>query len=147
MLKLSKFRLYVVLSILLSYSFATSAYCQPLTLHDLDFKNADVKDVLRVLAAQEGANFLIDNEVSGTVTIDLTKVTFDDALSVIAQTNNLLYTKENNVYNITQIDKAILNVDYTDSLISVNAQNAKLTLLIQALAQKTNTNLVTAPRN
>jgi type II secretory pathway component GspD/PulD (secretin) len=144
MFNLAKFRVYIALSLIL-YVFTSSAQCQPSKLIDLDFKNADVKDVLRVLAVQEGANFLIDNEVAGTVTIHLTKITFEDALNIIAQTSNLQYIKENNVFKITQIDKAILNVDYTDSLLSVEAKDAKLTMLIQVITQKTGLNLVSAP--
>jgi general secretion pathway protein D len=142
----SHFRFWAGFSILLLF-FTTAAYGQPKKLIDLDFKNADIKDVLRVLAVQEGANFLIDNEVSGTITIHLTKVTFDDALHIIAQTGNLQYAKENNVYQITQIDKALLNVDYSaaDGLLTVEAKEAKVLLLIQAIAEKTGLNLVPAP--
>jgi type II secretory pathway component GspD/PulD (secretin) len=145
MLYIFKFRLIWVLNILLIGLLSSSAYCQPKKLIDLDFKNADVKDVLRVLAVQNGANFLIDNEVNGTITIHLTKVTFEAALSIIAQSNNLEYTNDNNVYRITQVDQGLLNVDYNNDLLTVEAKNAKLILLIENMAKKTGLNLVTAP--
>ncbi len=131
--------------VLLVLFLASAAYCVPQKLIDLDFKNADVKDVLRVLASQNGANFLIDNEVSGTVTIHLTKVTFDDALNIITQSNNLRYIKQNNVYQITQIDNSVLNVEYSNNLLSVEAKEAKLLQLVQAIAQKVGMNLVPDP--
>lgn len=131
--------------VLLVLFLASAAYCVPQKLIDLDFKNADVKDVLRVLASQNGANFLIDNEVSGTVTIHLTKVTFDDALNIITQSNNLRYIKQNNVYQITQIDNSVLNVEYSNNLLSVEAKEAKVLQLIQAIAQKVGMNLVPDP--
>jgi type II secretory pathway component GspD/PulD (secretin) len=140
-----KLRFILVFNILLIGFLCTSAYSQPKRLIDLDFKNADIKDVLRVLAVQNGANFLIDNEVSGTITIHLTKVTFEAALNMIAQSNNLEYTEDNNVYRITQIDRGFFDVDYNDGLLTIAASNAKLGLLIEAIAKKTGLNLVTAP--
>ncbi len=112
---------------------------------NLDFKNADLKDVLRILASQEGANFLIDNEVSGSVTIHLSKVTFEDALGIIAQTNNLVITKDNNLYTITQVDNSVLNVEYQDNLLTLEAQNARLIKVLKAISEKAGVNLVPDP--
>lgn len=131
--------------VLLVLFLASAAYCVPPKLIDLDFKNADVKDVLRVLASQNGANFLIDNEVSGTVTIHLAKVTFDDALNIITQSNNLRFIKQNNVYQITPIDNSVLHVEYDNNLLSVEAKEAKVLQIIQAIAQKVGMNLVPDP--
>lgn len=135
----------IVEVVLLVLCLASAAYCAPPRLIDLDFKNADVKDVLRVLASQNGANFLIDNEVSGTVTIHLAKVTFDDALNIITQSNNLRFIKQNNVYQITPIDNSVLHVEYDNNLLSVEAKEAKVLQIIQAIAQKVGMNLVPDP--
>lgn len=134
----------LMLSLVFIMTVLTQAAPAKPKLIDLDFKNADLKDVLRVLAAQEGANFLIDNEVSGTVTIHLTKVTFIDALNVIAQTNNLVYTKENNVFHITQPDNSTLTVEFNEGMLTLESKNAKLTTILKTLSQKTGANFVPA---
>ncbi|HBF37888.1 MAG TPA: hypothetical protein DDW50_11260, partial [Firmicutes bacterium] len=145
MLKPLKARIFIGLNLLCILFLTTVAVCDTKKLIDLDFKNADVKDVLRALAAQNGSNLLIDNEVSGAITIHLTRVTFDNALNIITQTDHLQYVKDDNVYKITQIDNAVINVDYVNNLLSVDAQNAKIAKLIQAIAEKAGQNLVPDP--
>lgn len=114
-------------------------------LIDLDFKNADIRDVLRALASQEGINIYIDNEVSGNVTISLNKVTFIDALNIITKNNNLTYTKTDNVYHIQPIDDSFLQVDYADGLLAVESRKIKLTTLFETISQKSGVSLVPAP--
>ena len=48
---------------------------QSTKLINLDFKNTDIKDVLRALAKQSGVSIIIADDTSGKVTIHLTKVT------------------------------------------------------------------------
>ncbi|MCL6559355.1 MAG: type II and III secretion system protein, partial [Firmicutes bacterium] len=50
-------------------------------LIDLDFKNADLKDVLRALSVQAGVTMVIDDSVKGSVTLHLTRITFAEALN------------------------------------------------------------------
>ena len=121
----------------------STVYGETLRLIDLDFKNADLKDVLRALANQEGVSLVIDNEVSGPVTIHLTKVTFNDALAILAKNYNLTYIRENKVYHISRSE--LLKVEYQDGLLSVEARDAKLRTLIETVSQKTGVNLVPAP--
>ena len=49
--------------------------------YDLEFRGADVKDVLRLLSDQEGVNILISEGVSGSVTASFRGVTFDEILT------------------------------------------------------------------
>ena len=135
-----KFSLVIFLIILCLVS---TVYGEALRLIDLDFKNADLKDVLRALANQEGVSLVIDNEVSGPVTIHLTKVTFIDALAILAKNYNLTYIKENKIYHISRSE--LLKVEYQDGLLSVEARDAKLRSLIETVSQKTGVNLVPAP--
>jgi general secretion pathway protein D len=121
------------------------AWGESTDLCDLRFKNADIRDVLRALADQSGANLVLDNSVNGTVTIHLTKVTFIDALNVITKTYNLTYTKENKIYRISQIDNSVLKVEFTEGLLTVEAKDVKLRQLFETISQKTGANLVPAP--
>lgn len=116
-------------------------------LIDLDFKNADIKDVLRALASQAGVTFVIDNDVTGTVTLHLSKVTFSQALTILAKNNQLTYTVDNKVYHISQIDTSVLKVEYdaATGLLTVDAQRVKLFRLFETISQKTGVNLVPAP--
>lgn len=111
----------------------------------LRFKSADIRDVLRSLADQAGVNIVLDNNVNGTITINLTKVSFNDALNLIMKQNNLTYTKENKIYRISQIENAVLKVEFTEGLLTVEARDIKLRQLLETISQKTGVSLVAAP--
>ena len=55
----------------------------------LEFKDADIRDVIRILADISGLNFVVDPEVKGTVTIRLRNVPWQKALDVILKVNGL----------------------------------------------------------
>ncbi|HET9342077.1 MAG TPA: secretin and TonB N-terminal domain-containing protein [Candidatus Eremiobacteraceae bacterium] len=64
----------------------------------LDVKNADIIDVLKVLAEQSGQNIVATQNVKGTTTVDLHNVPLKEALDLIVRTNGLDYRQVGNVY-------------------------------------------------
>ena len=71
----------------------------------LELKDADVKDVLKTFAGITGLNIVVDPEVSGSVTVNLTNVPWDQALDIILKINGLDYVVENNVLRVARINK------------------------------------------
>lgn len=65
---------------------------------NLDVKNADIVDVLKVLAEQSGQNIVATQNVKGTTTVDLHNVPLKEALDLIVRTNGLDYREVGNVY-------------------------------------------------
>ena len=53
----------------------------------LDFKDAEVNDILRLISEVSGLNFVAGPEVKGTVSIKLADVPWDQALDLILKTN------------------------------------------------------------
>jgi type II secretory pathway component GspD/PulD (secretin) len=112
----------------------------------LNFKDADIKDAFRALADQAGVNIVIDSQVSGAVTIHISKVSFADALNILCKNNGLIYTKDNNqVYNVTKPNHALLKVDYREGLLSVEARDIPLKQLWEEISRQTGRGLVPAP--
>ena len=75
----------------------------------LEFKDADIKNIFRIIAEVSGYNMIIDNAVTGKVTIRLINVPWDQALDLILETNNLGKTTIGNVIRVlpaTMIKKA-----------------------------------------
>jgi len=140
----TKLRALILIGILLLTT-ALSVSGKSAHLLDLDFKNADLRDVIRALASQEGVNVCIDNEVSAKITISLTKVTFIEALNIIARNNNLTFTNDGNTYYIKPLDLSLLRVDYAEGLLTVEAREVKLATLFETIAQKSGASLVPAP--
>jgi type IV pilus assembly protein PilQ len=69
----------------------------------LDFKDADIQNVLRVLADVSGLNIIATDDVKGKVTLHLTDVPWDQAFDLILRTNRLESTQEGSVVRISSV--------------------------------------------
>ena len=70
----------------------------------LDFQEADIKNVLRILAFKSGVNIIASPQVVGTVTIQLKNVPWKDALDVILQTYGYAYEQKGNIIIVTTVE-------------------------------------------
>jgi len=69
----------------------------------MDIRNAPVKDAIQQLFLKAGVDYILDPNVSGTVTIRATKVPFETAVRLLAQSSDVpirLYRNEVGVYEI-----------------------------------------------
>lgn len=64
---------------------------------DLDLKNAELSNVFRLLADVGHVNIVVEGEVTGTITMRLKRVPWDQALELVATTRNLDLRQEGNV--------------------------------------------------
>ena len=71
----------------------------------LNFKNADIRDVIRLFADFTGLNFVIDPDVGGRITIVLHDVPWDQALDIILKNNGLGKVYELNVVRVATNQK------------------------------------------
>ena len=72
----------------------------------LEFKDADIRDVINILTEISGVNFVVDPEVKGTVTIRLRNVPWKKALEVILKSAGLgMIDEGDNIVRIGPIDK------------------------------------------
>lgn len=67
---------------------------------DLDVKGADLHDVFRLIADVGKVNIVVAGDVSGTVTVKLKDVPWDQALDVIARAKGLGVERDGNVISI-----------------------------------------------
>jgi type IV pilus assembly protein PilQ len=74
-------------------------YGRPISL---EVKDADIRDVLRLISEESGVNLLIQDDVQGKVSIKLKHVPWDQALLVVLKSKQLGYIKEGNILRITQ---------------------------------------------
>lgn len=73
----------------------------PQMIESLEFREVDIKDVLRQLATQYNLNIVFSESVKGFVTVHLGNVSIDQALDSIITVNGFAYTKKENVYKVT----------------------------------------------
>lgn len=65
---------------------------------DLDVQDADIRNVLRLLAEVGGVNIVVNDQVKGKVTLRLKNVPWDQALDLLVSTYGLgmvIYSKPN----------------------------------------------------
>lgn len=72
---------------------------------DLDVKDADLSDVFRLLAEVGHVNIVVSGEVTGTITLRLRHVPWDQALDVIARTKSLGVERDGNVMTVVGLRK------------------------------------------
>jgi type IV pilus assembly protein PilQ len=89
----------------------------------LDFKDADIQNVLRVLADVSGLNIIATDDVQGKVTLHLSDVPWDQAFDLILRTNRLESTKEGNVVRVSSVKRL------TEERDALKAANDSETLL------------------
>ncbi|MBM3247953.1 MAG: type IV pilus secretin PilQ [Candidatus Omnitrophica bacterium] len=71
----------------------------------LDFRDADIRNVLRILSYKSGVNIIVGPEVTGLVTIQLTDVPWETALDVILRTYGYGYERKGNIITVTTFEK------------------------------------------
>ena len=70
----------------------------------LDFREADVQNVLRILAFKSGVNIVAGPEVTGLVTIKLQNVPWRRALQVILDTYGFASEEKENIITVTTVE-------------------------------------------
>jgi len=70
---------------------------------DLDFKDADIHNILRLLSDVGQVNIVTADDVGGTVTIRMRNVPWDQALDVILQAKKLGMVREGNLIRVAPL--------------------------------------------
>lgn len=86
----------------------------------LDFKNADIHDVLRIVADVSGLNIVATDDVKARVTLRLVEVPWDQALDVVLQSNGLERNQAGNVITVSTTKR--LETERNARLAAQNAQ-------------------------
>lgn len=74
----------------------------------LRLQQAPLVSTLQKLALEQNKNLVIDDELSGTLSLQLDNVTFDSLLRVIAKSKKLNLTREQNTYYLTSLEQESL---------------------------------------
>ena len=77
----------------------------------LDFKDADIKNVFRLLAEVSGLNIVVTDEVRKKVTVRLVDVPWDQAMDLLVDTNGLGKEQVGNIVRISTAGQLKLEKD------------------------------------
>jgi type IV pilus assembly protein PilQ len=70
----------------------------------LDFQNADIHNILRLIGEVSGKNVVVSDQVSGKVTLKLKNVPWDQALDTVLASKNLGVLENGNILRIDTMD-------------------------------------------
>lgn len=71
----------------------------------LDFKDADIRNVLKIISYKSGVNIVTTPEVIGNVTIRLVDVPWEKALEVILKTYGFAYDRVGEIITVAPLEK------------------------------------------
>ncbi len=91
----------------------------------LEFRDADLKDVLRALGQENGLNIIVADDVAGRVTLSFQRVGLWEALDSIVRANGLLYVREGNLVRVMRSPFADGEADLETRLVPINFSTAK----------------------
>ncbi|MBU9888704.1 MAG: secretin and TonB N-terminal domain-containing protein [Candidatus Omnitrophica bacterium] len=97
----------------------------------LDFKDADIASVLRILSMKSNINIVTGPEVKGLVTVRLDNVPWEKALDVILRTYDYVYERDGNVIRVTTRDRMKLEPVETRTFVLNYSKAAEIQSAIQ----------------
>lgn len=98
----------------------------------LDFKDADIKNVLRLISDISGLNVIISDNVAGNVTLKLVNIPWDEALDIILETNNLGRIDTRNITRIETMEQ-IRKLNH-EKLLAIKSQEEIEDLVVKTFA-------------
>ncbi len=102
---------------------APNVPAQPQGRASFNFKDARAQDALRLIASQFGMNLVVGKDVSGTLTANLTNVTFPEAVAFVAEATGCDYRLNENVLvvNAAGLASRVFPLRYIDPTAAAGA--------------------------
>lgn len=97
----------------------------------LDFKDADIKTVLRVMSLKSKVNIVAGPEVQGVITIRLENVPWEKALEVVLRTYGYVYERDGNIIRVTTRENLALEPVTTQTYILNYTKAAEVLIAVK----------------
>jgi len=111
-----------------------------------EFRNVDVRDILRGIGMLAKVNVVADDTVEGKITIHLQELTIEEALHAICSVGKYHWRPEGRVYYVSkQPFPEEVEVEVEQGLLTVKAADADLRELLGAVGEKSGLNIVSTP--
>jgi|GEM_PF-502771 len=114
---------------------------------NIDVKDTDIRDVIRMISKGYDINILVDQDISGKVTLHLVDVPIMEALRSIAASNNLDVIRDGSVY---YIKKAVAEqrsmIRFMNGKLTVDIQNVEVRDFLKELSTKAAVSIVSDPK-
>ena len=95
-------------------------------LLSMDFKDADIHNVLRIIGQRADLNIIAGPELTGTVTISFKGVTAEDALNAILRVRGFGYERKKDIIRVMRLSKEIPEIETTTRIFDLNYAQAPI---------------------
>jgi type IV pilus assembly protein PilQ len=141
----------IVISIIAAVLFSISLEAAPLQTDtaqqeqrmSIDVKDTDIRDVIRMISKGYNISILLDQGITGRVTLHLVDVPIMEGLRSIAESNGLEVVREGSVYRIQKAtDEQKSMIRYYDGKLTVDVQNVDVKEFLKEISSKTAVSIV-----
>jgi type IV pilus assembly protein PilQ len=109
----------------------------------LDVKETDIRDVIRMISKGYNLNIILDNEVTGKVTLHLSDVPIMEGLRSLARSQGLQVKREGAVYRITKATtEERSSIRFHRGRLTVDVENLDVIDFIKEISSKTAVSIV-----
>ena len=92
----------------------------------VEFREAEIKEVIDFLAEESGTNIVLSGDVKGTISVKLKQVPWDQALVIVMRSQELGYIRQGNVIRIAKTSNLQAEQDKALAIIERKLQSAPL---------------------
>ncbi|MFW5972246.1 MAG: type II secretion system protein GspD [Bacillota bacterium] len=133
------------------YMVSSDGFEQPATIDyskgnlTLRIEGNEVRDVLNEIAEKADIDIIMDRQVEGQVSANLTDVPLEVGLTNFLQTNGFSYSKNNGIYRVFRNQRggnSDLSISVVDDMVSIDVQQANLGDILNTIARLGNLNMV-----
>ncbi len=111
-------------------------------LLSLNATNVSIRELARQLTVETGCSVVTDTDLNANVTVFFQKLSLEEGLRVLCQTNNLSLLKEGDqLFRITKWDGGF-SLKYQDGLLSIEAKNIEVSRLLDDIARQARVNIL-----
>ncbi|HBR30369.1 MAG TPA: hypothetical protein DD789_13130, partial [Firmicutes bacterium] len=111
-------------------------------LLSLNATNVSIRELARQLTVETGCSVVTDTDLNANVTVFFQKLSLEEGLRVLCQTNNLSLLKEGEqLFRITKGDGGF-SLKYQDGLLSIEAKNIEVSRILDDIARQARVNIL-----
>jgi type IV pilus assembly protein PilQ len=109
----------------------------------IDFKNTDIRDVLRAIGIKFDINIIPERDVAGNVTIHLSDIPVLEGLKLLLESNGFTYEVEGDVVKVSK-KKDIGTIDITikDDMMTLEVENAEIADVLRRISKQSDINII-----
>jgi type IV pilus assembly protein PilQ len=108
-----------------------------------DFKEADIRDVLRAIGVQLGVNVVVDKDVEGKITAHLEKIGLEQGLKAMLESYGFSLEKKEGYYLVKKVEKERKKeITATKERLTLDVKNIPVDELLREIASQSKINII-----